>query len=257
MCPPAPSDQGGISERVDNDPSDPSASKSEQTRRRLLMAGKSLLEEHPSLDVAGYVRSVDVTRRAQMSSGSLYYHWDNQAEFADELARYVLDEMREDRVGRLEAHLRRFLYELTDGEKPFGVAVRDASESLFAVLANEPSFAVQIGLWAAQDRKPAIAERLRAMYANFEQQWLQTISVVLRHERRVMRPPFDEKMLATLAVALTEGLLLRHHVEPSAFPDMDRSGSTPWGLLSTSLLGLYVSTTCPDDRPATDLRDLV
>jgi hypothetical protein len=190
-----------------------------------------------------------------LSAGSLYYHWDNQADYADALLDYVLHEIETTRSEALEGHLKYFLGQL-DAGKAFDEAVRGAGDSLFSFLVKDQSFLVQMGMWASQGSNPEVASRLSSMYEKIEKRWMPGFQEVLRRQSRVMREPFDLPMFATIVIALAEGLLLRERVDAEAVTPIRRRDCASWSVFSAAVLAFYLVTTVPIGERNTDIRDL-
>jgi len=193
-----------------------------------------------------------VTKRANLSAGTLYYHWLNQEEYIVDLVDFVLDSLREEREERADHQGREvFLAKLDEGSS-FEEAVREGGNSEFDYLLNDPSFFLQMGLWAAHRGDEQIAKRLKGIYQRVEACWVPVFADVLKRQGRKMRPPFTEESLSTTLIALAEGLTLRTKVDPDSVPQFHR-GDKEWSLFATLTLCLYTTMTEPvasPDEPA-------
>jgi len=199
-------------------------------------------------DAAGHIRCADVTRRANLAAGTLYYHWLNQEEYIVDLVDFVLDSLREEREERADHQGREvFLAKLDEGSS-FEEAIREGGNSEFDYLLNDSSFFLQMGLWAAHRGDEQIAERLRGIYQRVEACWVPVFADALKRQGRKMRPPFTEESLGTTLIALAEGLALRTKVDPDSVPQF-RRGDKEWSLFATLTMCLYTTMTEPVDAP--------
>lgn len=190
-----------------------------------------------------------------MSPGSLYYHWANQEKYVDALVGYVLDGLESHHCAQLENHQQWLMRALLEEGEDFDEAVRDVGDNLFTLLTQDPSFSVQVGLWASQRGNSTVSDRLREIYRTLEEQWIPGVQEVLERQSRVMREPFDMRMFATIMISLAEGLLLREKVDAEALTPVRRRDSPSWSLFSTAVLALYMAVTVPIDDPNEDIRD--
>lgn len=231
----------------------------EQTKERLLKAGRDILTTEPVGGIATHVRSGDVTKRAKLSAGSLYYHWMSQDEYIFDLVEFVLDGICEDREAHAEHQALHVFAATLEARKPFPVAVRAAGNQVFAQLQDDPTVFVQLALWAAHPKDGEITNRLKDMYERVEACWIPRIDETLRRQGRRWRPPYDARLFTTTLTALAEGLLLRAKVDPDAIADLAHPDG-PWSVFATTTISLYQAATAAAGRrrtkPPVDVRDL-
>lgn len=204
------------------------------------------------------MRSADVTKRANLSAGCLYYHWLNQEEYVLDLVEYVIASMSEERRILANRQARDVFTAALETGKPMALAVRDGGNTVFAQNQSDPSFFVQMAFWTAHGQDSEISGRLKEMYGQVEACWVPRIEDTLRRQGRQMRPPFTVQTLITTLIALSEGLLLRVKIDPDAVPQFEDPDGA-WSMFSTMTLSLYMVMTAPgetgEERPD-DIRKL-
>jgi len=226
----------------------------------LLQAGRRILDDAPVGGFAGHVRSAEVTKAANMSAGSLYYHWMSQDEYLVDLVDYVLSDINRKRSDRAERQAHENFTSMLDQGKPLVDAVRSAGNQVFDELQRDSSCFLQMALWAAQAEDRSIPEQLREMYQNAEDPWIEAIERTLERQGREWRPPFTSQLFTTLLTALVEGLRLRSEVDKKAVADLPHGNDPAWSVFATATISLYLSATVEVDpdrtEPVPDIRDL-
>lgn len=232
--------------------------KRQRTRDSLLRAGRDILTATPVGGLAAHVRSGEVAKRANMSVGSLYYHWLSQDDYLLDLVEYVLATMSEERAKHAHHQACDLFTAARAGGASLATATREAGNQVFADLQDDPSVYVQLTLWAAHREDQEISDRLKDMYERVEEHWIPKLDETNERQGRRWRPPFDAKAMMTTMTALAEGLLLRSKVDPDAVPDSTHDGEV-WSQFATTVIGLYLTMTAPVDESSDqpeDVRDV-
>ncbi|OLF13460.1 hypothetical protein BU204_27050 [Actinophytocola xanthii] len=203
--------------------------------------------------IASHLRSGEVTRRAKLSAGSLYYHWMSQDEYIVDLVDYVLRCMSDERAAKAKEHAQDMFAATLEDDQPLPKAVRSIGNAAFAQLQADDSVFLQMALWSAHRDDPEIARRLKDMYSRVQSCWRAHVEQTVQAQGRKWRSPFDASAMTTALIALSEGLLLRSKVDPEAVPEYNHPDGN-WTMMSTLSLALYHAMTTTADE-LDDVRD--
>lgn len=179
-----------------------------------------MVEEQPVNAGLDHIKVTEVARRANMTTGAIYHHWDSQDAYRAELMDLLLAP-----ITLQDSELLGGVLELViAGELSLAeLAGLVAWDNLTQLVDNE-QFNVQVGFWSRRS-DPEIARRLRASYRELADRRAVSIGLFLAAYGRRMRPPLTEDDLVTSLSALAEGLAIRRAVEPDAvpisFPELD------------------------------------
>jgi AcrR family transcriptional regulator len=212
-------------------------------RHRLLDAGRQLAYDNPAGEPLANIRLKAVADVAGVTIGAFYHYWETQDDYRLDLLRHLLEPERFDTwtqtAGAIEP--------LVDEGAALVEVIRLASREGFAALCDRPDQRVSMALWA-QDEAESI-RLLRSMYGAVTDAWADLYVSVLAHYGREPRPPFDGELIAMVMTALTDGLLVRHSLEPARLEaDLGGSDGEEWSLVSVVVLALLPTMT----RPVTD-----
>jgi AcrR family transcriptional regulator len=224
-------------------------------RRALLDAGRQLAYDHPAGEPLANIRITEVADVAGVTIGAFYHYWESQDDYRLDLLRHLLEPDRFDTWSGTATAIE----PLIDQGAALTEVVRQASQSGFEALCDSPDQRVTMALWA-QDAAESL-RLMRSMYHQVNDAWAALYVGVLAHYGREPRPPFDGDSIALVLTALTDGMLVRHGLEPDRLegglrPTGAGSESGDWSLISCVVLALLPTMTRPVDGPSADRADL-
>lgn len=229
------------------------ATKSAESRRRLLESGREMVLEAPIPDLLGHIRLSDVARRADVSTGALYHYWESQDAYRADLLADLLSPRR--------YPMRESIDEMVRDAAEGGITLRQliqyvCEENVDQFFGN-PDFRVQIAMWLSSD--PGIRVRLSEQYGRVGGEWVDFYRTVFEVYGLRMREPFTFEHLATLLTGLLEGLILRAAVQPSAVPlsGIGTPDGDDWSLFSSAVLAMLPGMTQPATEEAQHLWDWI
>jgi AcrR family transcriptional regulator len=189
------------------------ADAAERARATLLEVGRQMVAEQPVNSGLDHIKVAEVARRANMTTGAIYHHWDSQdayrAELMDLLLAPITLQNSELMGGALELVL---AGELTLEELSGLVAWDNLTQ-----LVDNERFDVQLGFWSRRS-DPEIARRLRASYRELADRRAESTEAFLAAFGRRVKPPLTVDDFSTVISALAEGLAIRRGVDPDAVP---------------------------------------
>jgi AcrR family transcriptional regulator len=224
----------------------------EETRQGLLEAGYALLQEAPVGDVLSQVKAQEVATRAGVSSGAVYYHWDDQEAYREEL----LDHSFTVDHAQLKQVIEGAVQEAKEQGAEFEEIVRAGAVADFEQIKHRTSLPVLLALWGKHRTDAAVRERLRERYHELDKQLIPLYDQILSENNLKIRSPFTVAMFAATMTALIEGMLIRWAVDPQAVPDKLAPSSEPpdaeldkgpWNLFAVAVLALVPCMTAPID----------
>lgn len=180
------------------------------TRRLMLDAGVSLLDEATRDQLRRVLTAGKVSERAGRRRQTFYRYWDTQAEYVDDLIRHVTDprvSQSSQRLTDLEADAR------PDPDRP-AQEVRRMSGRTFASFTGDPAQVARIVLWAVQFNDDLVAERLGDLHAANDAAAAEAYGVIGELWNLEPRPPFTRESIAVLFNALRDGLQVHLGGEP-------------------------------------------
>jgi len=208
----------GTSRRTRQDPA--------TARAQLLGAGLELAAEHSLGETLGHLRINDLARDAGLTSGAFYHYWDGQDAYRAEVLDALLAGERADADPAL--------YEPDDDAAGGPARIVDGvARRVLDRLVEDPDHRLELALWAHRDPRALDRIRQRAEGADTA-----VATMLADHLHRIDRRPalgWDLGRLATVAVALTDGLRSQHLIDPTAASDRGDAWSAP-GLLGLLLL---------------------
>jgi AcrR family transcriptional regulator len=226
----------------------------EESRRRLLDAGRQLAHEQPAGLPLANVRLTEVADRAGVTIGAFYHYWDTQDAYRLDLLRHLLDSDRFD----TSADAATLVGPLVDAGVALTEVIRQAADHNFETLRDLPDQRVSMALWA-QDEAESI-RLLRSMYGAIDRSWTALYASVLAAYGREPRPPFDIGTIAVALTALFDGLLVRHGLDPhrvEAPIGTPADGDTAaWSLVAAVIVGLLPTLTRPIEGDEAERADL-
>jgi AcrR family transcriptional regulator len=172
-----------------------------------------MVEEQPVNSGLDHIKVVEVARRAKMTTGAIYHHWDSQdayrAELMDLLLAPITLQNSELMAGALELVL--------DGELTLEELSGLVAWDNLTQLVDDERFNVQLGFWSRRS-DPEIARRLRTSYRELADRRAESTTAFLMAFGRRVKPPLTIDDFSTLLSALAEGLAIRRGIDPDAVP---------------------------------------
>jgi AcrR family transcriptional regulator len=215
----------------------------EETRQTLLEAGRQLLMER-GYPQAIPIRLAEVVDRAGHTTGAAYQIWDNQREYQEDLALYVA---RTFQWAAPNASLGDDDLPAMD-ELTFEEAVSLAGRRYFETFVAREDFYIAIRLYSVRNRSQKLNTAIANGYDTVHDDLVALFEAFLRFHRRRLRDPYTIDDLAVAITGITEGLALRHRVQPGRIRSHIRRDGQPWHLYSTVLLALLEHYSEPADR---------
>ncbi len=213
------------------------ASKGEETRARLLHITIDALRDLEVEDLLSAVGTREIARRAGVSAGTLFHHFDSVEGLADAVLNAIYDPDWEPAVQgpRQVSHI------ASSPTLPQDSMAFHRSE--FNRLLDDPRQRVRVGLWAfggdeARSRYGSFLRLTDASYAAGAREYFDNIG-------QEMRPPFTVEDLVAAHVSLVRGAVIHAAADRDA-ADPDRHAR------SATALSLVMMRTPGDDRDLDD-----
>ncbi len=200
------------------------AESAELARRKLLETGRQMVEESPVNAGLDHIKVTDVARRADMTTGAIYHHWESQDDYREELIDLLLEPVVLQEGWEMDA-----VFEvLGNTDLTIDQLIDLVAWDNMTQLTQHPRFRVIMGFWSR-----ATDENIRARIARSYQQSQKVraggMERFMTAFGRRMREPYTVEQLETALTALSEGLVLRRGVDPDSvpigFPDLDESSA--------------------------------
>jgi AcrR family transcriptional regulator len=183
-----------------------------RTRAALLQAGVDLLVESARRDPFGALTLGVICERAGVSTGALYQHWPNVADYYDEVAELLATD--DDAFTKDMAELTE-LGKACAGDSTFTAITRLADRDLQLLAANRLYDAQE--LLSVTWGRTRFREQMARGYKADEHDIGQVYGPSFLVERgREPRPPWTWDSIGGMLQALVEGFTLRHKVDPAA-----------------------------------------
>lgn len=214
------------------------------TRQRLLDVGRELLLEHSTTSPIDNVRVSEVARRAGLTTGAVYGHWDSQEAYRQDLLEDLLNAERQGVTPELAEAILSF----DDTGLPLAEIARLGSWATFEDTLANNSFRLMVGLWSQGN--PAIQRRLGESYASVRDRMADLYAIVADHYDLELRPPFTLQTLAGIAIGLLDGLVMQHTSNPELVPSIPGPPAPDgterlWNSFALGLLAVLVATSRP------------
>ncbi|WP_354699935.1 hypothetical protein DSM112329_00193 [Paraconexibacter sp. AEG42_29] len=231
----------------------------EESRKGLLEAGAEGLEKALAERSIRALRVQDVCADAGYSTGAFYAHWESVEDYQEALSRHLL-KLDTGGIERSAADLMKETKKIIDENDDRLAAVKGVAEQDFKELVDNKHWpAVERFLvnWGRAHYKKEAAASYKLADASSEAVY----GYLLDQMGREPREPFtDLKPVATLLLALIEGLWARHKVDPKALAIDGEGKYSLYSLGVASLLATFTKPRegAPDDRDIDDvLRELL
>ena len=217
---------------------------SEEGRRALLDAGRSLAHEQPAGPPLEHIRLTDVAERAGVSVGALYHYWDSQDDYRDDLLDEVFAPARFEPPSEAPVFA-----------SPLDEVIRVGASAEFERLRSSADLRVLMAMWSAAD--PDITPRVTEHFRTVGAQWA-AFYACLAPDGRGAPPPFPSDPLAALLAAIGDGLAVRDSADPGSVPTTTAANGVPdeeadaaWTLLGAALVALLPAFSRPRGSDAT------
>jgi len=204
--------------------------------QRMLDVGLTMLRDEPAEHLFERLEAQAISTRAGVTTGSFYHHFANQDGFIGSLLEYALANKTNPPFAQAVAV---FEERLAAGAT-FLDAFMASAARLMEWQQTNPTFPLQMAVWAKSGRDPTMARRLDRMYRLAEDETVEYYEAIVNLLGREMRPPFTLRDLAGTFIAVFEGLSVRRAVSPSAVPQKR---------LGALLLPIVSMMTRPNDDP--------
>lgn len=208
----------------------------EQTKERLLVAARAWLLANGRANPVD-IRLSDVLRNEGLTTGAAYQIWQSQDEFRRDVALHLASEFEwatTDVVGERVA-------EMVAAGATREECLEAAARLYFEHFVANDEYYIVLQLFSVNDPSPELTAALRRGYDLVHQSFLVYLERSFLAQGRRVLAPFELDDLAVLAAALTEGLALRHRVQPERIRTdigADESGEGGWHLFSSGLEAL-------------------
>jgi AcrR family transcriptional regulator len=196
-----------------------------RTRAALVQAGVDLLVESARRDPFAALTLRSICERAGVSTGALYQHWPDVADYYDEVAELLATD--EDAFTKDMADLAELGTACAE-DSTFTAIARVADRDLQLLAANRLYDAQE--LLSVTWGRTRFREQMAHGYNVDEHDIGQVYGAILAERGREPRPPLDWDRIGSILQALIEGFTMRHKIDPAA------------GVLSSeSVLGSYAT----------------
>jgi AcrR family transcriptional regulator len=179
------------------------------TRDALLRAALDALRELTVESLLGSIGVREIARRAGVSPGSIYRHYESMAGLAAAVTGHVYDPGVADVQGTLD-----YIRSIQGAQLPMETSLALHGAELDRLMGDD-EFELRVGLWAFG------GPDARAAYRNYlveiDDRLAQVASTLFESWGRVLRPPFDMRSYLAARTALVNGSTVRHSVEPEVY----------------------------------------
>jgi hypothetical protein len=179
--------------------------------------------------------------------GKFRDRWDLRAEYIRDLMAWV---QRRNQRRDFPQEVAAALAAAGNAPHPVSKWIREVGKANLESLFTNAHFRVQLFLinFGATDQN---RDLLPDFYAHVDENWLPTITDVLKHNHLSLRPGIDEQDMLDILTAIAEGLTLRELTDPSKGEKKARRTA----LQATAALALLVACTSDDNVSLEDAAD--
>lgn len=210
-----------------------------EARQALLEAGRDYVYEHPLGEPLDHVRVADIVDRLGVSSGAIYHYWETQDDYRDELIDLLLSPDEYPAVGRTAE----LVEDALATDPPLEELIRMAATISFDGLAELPGpERLALALVAYDD--PDIDRRLGVQSQALSGRWAGLFERYFPRYGIEPRPPFTYESIATVLMALIQGMNVRRAVDPDA---VTGEVAERWDLAGSAALAFLLGATRPID----------
>ena len=196
----------------------------EDPRARLVRAGLEVIDELPLPKVLAGATTAAVAERAGVTTGSFFHHFRSAAEFADAIVLSLIDPPQDvaEVVDEVNASLQHIdLFDMIES------SVQDTWQIFVSSEEIRQQYRVQMHLWAhsrcelsePHDGYCTVGDVLRENFRLRQEEATTIWRELLARTDRAVAPPFDLDRLATVLIALFQGLVIRREIDPDAVDD--------------------------------------
>lgn len=188
----------------------------EGTREVLLDAGTNLLARASRDQFARVLTVSAVSAEAGRARQTFYRYWETQAEYVEELVRYITDPRHSRSSDRLAS-----LSEEADRLDPAdpSAEIRRMSSRTFERFTGDPAQAARTLIWTVHPNDELVADRVRDLYRTNDAAAAEGFAAIGGALGIEPRPPFTYETVALLFNALRSALLLHLGIDPDRVPD--------------------------------------
>lgn len=177
-----------------------------------------------------------------------YREFDAKSDAVDQILRDGLRPERSELTNALTAQMAVFASAVGEGTATESEAVTALGEAYFSQSVNDDVFALQMLAWVAAREQESLKQDFVSLYHSLDQRTVEGISTMLEAWGRTPIEPFSWSDIATTFTALTEGLSIRHSVDPT---------KAPIELFSCVAVAIVASMTRHESEDVEHIRDRV
>jgi len=178
-------------------------------REALLAASLDALRELTVESLLAGIGVREIARRAGVSPGSIYRHYESMAGLAAAVTAHVYDSGIADIEGTLA-----YIRSVQDANLPLETSLALHGAELDR-LSGDDEFGLRVGLWAFGG--PDARASYRHYLVEIDQRLAQVATALFESWGRVLRPPFDMRSYLAARTAIVNGSTVRHSVEPDVY----------------------------------------
>lgn len=187
----------------------PARQDKQRTRSRLLEAGRSLLLEQGVSEHVD-VKMSDACEASGYTTGAAYKIWPTQRDYQRDLALHLASNF--DWAG--PQTIQDELYEIIASTNDYVELTRAACIAYLDAFVSEDDFYLALQFWSVQNPSTELAAALVQGYETVHCGFVDLFDGLMQIYRRRPKGQTTKSQLTTMATAVTEGLALRHRVEP-------------------------------------------
>lgn len=179
------------------------------TRDALLRAALDALRELTVESLLGSIGVREIARRAGVSPGSIYRHYESMAGLAAAVTGHVYDPGVADVQGTLD-----YIRSIQGAQLPMETSLELHGAELDR-LTYDDEFNLRVGLWAFGG--PDARAAYRSYLGEIDRRLAEVATALFDSWGRVLRPPFDMRSYLAARTAIVNGSTVRHSVEPEVY----------------------------------------
>lgn len=187
----------------------PNVTTAPSPRDALLVAALEAMRELTVESLLASIGVREIARRAGVSPGSIYRHFESMAGLAETVTAHVYDPGVADVQGTLD-----YIRSIQGAQLPMETSLALHGAELDRLMGDD-EFELRVGLWAfgGPDARAAYRDYLVEIDARLAQ----VATALFESWGRVLRPPFDMRSYLAARTALVNGSTVRHSVEPEVY----------------------------------------
>lgn len=137
--------------------------------------------------------------------------------------------------------------DVAEGTTAPSTVINGLGDAYFTQALNDDVLTLQMLAWVAANEHESMKENFGELYDSLDERAVNGLSVMLEGWGRTPIPPYTWSTIATTLTALTEGLLIRHAVDPEAVP-ISLLGQVSVGIIATMTKHESETIESPNER---------